>query len=1019
MPRSDISLSGSSKASPFVQHSAGLLLQQYINVHWSDAADKFKPPLVPPEIKLQLRPSILHILSEPHRKIRSAGAFAAAAIAKLDWPEEWPELVPSLSELLQSDNVDACQGAMSMLTEFLDEGMSEDQLQPVIQSLAPPMLAILQKKEMHSPFTRAQTVDVFREIVATFHGSNNKRSDLQQAAMGFIGSWTSAFEELLAADAATEVARDWDEILVRKQIIEAYSLLQTRKTATDFPRHTHLVVSNLISLIPAYQIYYVASSSSGREPPTTTSRANSKDPASSLVELACAAFDFLEPAVRSPKVRDALLEGPRGGETPTMLLRALMESVLAYTQITRDEVETWLDDPNAFLIDDDESSGNYNARICGHDVIGSLIDKYPIPVVHLLQEMCVSVIQDCSKKRQERDPDWWQRLEALFAMLCGISSDLRTQAEADINAGRTPKLDYNAMFTLILPSALNYNDVPFLQARAFQFVSLFAQLLSEDLCRQYLVVAVSALQSPDHSTTVKLAAVRAIRNFCRFVDVSFIRVHSRAMLDYLVGILPHATKETLYLTLETIEALLVLDTELLTVETAFMIAKSLHDVWFTNYEDPVTTGSIEDLLDVLVDTSPPITRIVVMTLGPNLSKAILTVDDKSNHLPCEAIQLANRLVRTRDGPLESELIDTVTWAIMNFLRVSEDSDAIQTVQDFLNGTYLSYSIPVSLKDSLGKKVDGIHYIYGLLDRFLAPTFPEDGAIAVGGLVMHLLRKAPGPIQPVLLDILQALVNRLVTAKLPSLIQSLVLPFAYLFVEHTEEILELLSKLDARMPDGSTTPALPVVLNQWCEMSDTISGSWNIRVSDLGLARLFMAPVPLLQQIQVKGDMIITQTNSKDPIQHTMIPFPVKVLKLLLHEVEDVGHEKRLSGLADVVEEDDGDADWSDDDPLGGSDQGSNHFVPPAQLAALQGLPDVSDEQDDDDDLKSDPISQIDLPVSRPSSIPMASSVLLDMASGLVPRNGPMLPVQVKSYPQHISPSVSPLPPSSSEARPDS
>ncbi|EIW71451.1 hypothetical protein TREMEDRAFT_42834 [Tremella mesenterica DSM 1558] len=933
-----------SSLDPIQRQSAGLLLQQYINVHWSDAADKFKPPLVPPEIKLQLRPSILHILSEPHRKIRSAGAFAAAAIAKLDWPEEWPELVPSLSELLQSDNVDACQGAMSMLTEFLDEGMSEDQLQPVIQSLAPPMLAILQKKEMHSPFTRAQTVDVFREIVATFHGSNNKRSDLQQAAMGFIGSWTSAFEELLAADAATEVARDWDEILVRKQIIEAYSLLQTRKTTTDFPRHTHLVVSNLISLIPAYQIYYVASSSSGREPPSTTSRAHSKDPASSLVELACAAFDFLEPAVRSPKVREALLEGPRGGETPTMLMRALMESV-----------ETWLDDPNAFLIDDDESSGNYNARICGHDVIGSLIDKYPTPVVHLLQEMCVSVIQDCSKKRQERDPDWWQRLEALFAMLCGISSDLRTQAEADINAGRSPKLDYNAMFTLILPSALNYNDVPFLQARAFQFVSLFAQLLSEDLCRQYLVVAVSALQSPDHSTTVKLAAVRAIRNFCRFVDVSFIRVHSRAMLDYLVGILPHATKETLYLTLETIEALLVLDTELLTVETAFMIAKSLHDVWFTNYEDPVTTGSIEDLLDVLVDTSPPITRIVVMTLGPNLSKAILTVDDKSNHLPCEAIQLANRLVRTRDGPLESELIDTVTWAIMNFLRVSEDSDAIQ----------VNHRFRLLIKMADEQYVDGIHYIYGLLDRFLAPTFPEDGAIAVGGLVMHLLRKAPGPIQPVLLDILQALVNRLVTAQLPSLIQSLVLPFAYLFVEHTEEILELLSKLDARMPDGSTTLALPVVLNQWCEMSDTISGSWNIRVSDLGLARLFMAPVPLLQQIQVKGDMIITQTNSKEymtrsktkanPIQHTMIPFPVKVLKLLLHEVEDVGHEKRLSGLADVVEEDDGDADWSDDDPLGGSDQGT-------QLAALQGLPDVSDEQDDDDDLKSDPISQIDLPV---------------------------------------------------------
>ena len=65
---------------------------------------------------------------------------------------------------------------------------------------------------------------------------------------------------------------------------------------------------------------------------------------------------------------------------------------------------------------------------------------------------------------------------------------------------------------------------------------------------------------------------------------------------------------------------------------------------------------------------------------------------------------------------------------------------------------------------------GIACIFGLLGRFLAPTFSESGGIFVGELIMHMFRKAGSAIGPVLPDLLRAIVTRLTTAHLPSFIQ---------------------------------------------------------------------------------------------------------------------------------------------------------------------------------------------------------------------------------------------------------
>jgi importin-9 len=50
--------------------------------------------------------------------------------------------------------------------------------------------------------------------------------------------------------------------------------------------------------------------------------------------------------------------------------------------------------------------------------------------------------------------------------------------------------------------------------------------------------------------------------------------------------------------------------------------------------------------------------------------------------------------------------------------------------------------------------------------------------------------------------------------------------------------------------------LDILVQTWCENAETFQGFWPTRTSTLGLIQLFIAERPSLQQLQVKGDIIV-------------------------------------------------------------------------------------------------------------------------------------------------------------------
>ncbi len=70
-------------------------------------------------------------------------AHTLSSIANCDWPDEYPDILSALINLLSSGSPVSIHGAMQVFTEFIKADLTEDQILPVLRQLLPVLLSIL------------------------------------------------------------------------------------------------------------------------------------------------------------------------------------------------------------------------------------------------------------------------------------------------------------------------------------------------------------------------------------------------------------------------------------------------------------------------------------------------------------------------------------------------------------------------------------------------------------------------------------------------------------------------------------------------------------------------------------------------------------------------------------------------------------------------------------------------------------------------------------------------------------
>lgn len=977
-----------------IRQSAAIMLQKLIQAHWSPIHSQFagEDKIVPEEVKNEVRNMLLMGLNVKERKLRTACAFAISTIAQSDYPADFPQLLPTLMHYLQAGVASSSQdegdktriavhGAMRVLSEFVRQELAENEMIGMMREIGPVLLEIL-RSPSSDPGARVSTIQIFRNCVRTLYIIKDEHPDAANTAVatmlpmwletlrGVLGTYTG---EGTVKALQQEDEKAWAGLGILAELFRTFSTVQScfpRVMTTQLEEYITLSTLQLQTLYPIFYDFYVSSTDSAREPPSASSNADD-DLESDVPAVACAALDFLTAISRARGAKNVFIQADGQG---TKLHQSLVALVLKWSQIRRDEEDDWLSDPNAFVADDDDESESYGLRTSGFDLLGSLLDKFAGDAGRVLQQATKSRMQEADEARSAGQSDWWKALEGCLAAVGAVADSLLDMLDEEKDSGIVESFDLDNLFKNVLPQLLNMTDLPFLQGRAFVFASQFVLALeSGGMAGQYLDAAIQALETPDVGLPVKISSIKTIRNFCRYMPADQLSTRSLKIIAQLVPFLEQATEESLTLVMEAIRAVIGVDSSVLTPDITRDLVVIILRVWLKNAEDPLFTSIVEDSFETIAGSASAYDSLVQHAV-PVLAEIIAApVDEENMSLPATALELIEAILRGRRGPLGNSFGPLLWPSLFSALATTEDSDTIQHGCSTLT-LFVRKDCEQLLTCHLGNET-GLQKILGLLAQLLQPESNESSGLFVGDLILHLLRNAGQHLNAVLPDLLRALVNRIASASSGLFIQTLALPFAYLFYVAKDITLDLLSQIEVNGQNG-----LDVVLRGWCdEAVATVQGSYSIRINNLAMINLF--PVERLQRVIVKGDQIIDDSNrntimtrsrtKSQPETYAQIPFSVRALKYLLSEVQNAeirAEENGKFGGDEVgIEDDDGDDDWENDDPLDVNGGGKDEMAFLSDLmggggGAMKGWMDdtVGAAEDEDEDLMNDPIVQMDI-----------------------------------------------------------
>lgn len=188
-----------------LRQSSLSVLRTFIAASWSPILDEFKGQILVNDVnKAQIRRALLELATTtetPERKVKASASYAVSKIASADFPDDWPELLPSLLHIINdsatTDN--ALHGALKVLLDLVDTGFGEEQFFNVARDLVSSLFAVA-TSESRRPMLRALSVAVFRSCFDTLEMVlEQHKVAIKQFVDELLGGWSPFFVETLKA----------------------------------------------------------------------------------------------------------------------------------------------------------------------------------------------------------------------------------------------------------------------------------------------------------------------------------------------------------------------------------------------------------------------------------------------------------------------------------------------------------------------------------------------------------------------------------------------------------------------------------------------------------------------------------------------------------------------------------------------------------------------------------------------------------------------------------------------------
>ncbi|TVY58687.1 Importin subunit beta-5 [Lachnellula suecica] len=924
-PGSLSAIASHASVAPEIRQSALLILRTFVEKNWSGQSED--GPAIPIEdaVKEQLRGQLLELATsgDADRKIKSAASYVVSKIANVDFPDQWPNLLPALLHLIPSATDLQLHGALKVLLDLVEDALSEDQFFSVARDIVNVVYDVA-VNEGRKSVLRALAVAVFR---GTFDIMDMVKDEHGPEVRGFadeaITAWTPFFMSVMkmplparpkAEDEGYESARHdgpdvWrGTIALKLQVVKTFLKIRSVFPQLLLPQSPTLFSATweeLSLLKDAYREMYIDNDEQGR-------LEDADGLPYTLDFLVLEEMDFLQTCLRAPPVQKELETAiqQHAGVSSTPWVMDVMKLAVGYAQIPKEDEDLWDIDVNLFLAEETSVTANYTARTACGDLL--------IKLGEWLHQGALEGLLAYTQQLFASEEATWRAREASLFLLTQLLTDfidMSKDVSAELATGFLGLIDY----------AINRQDEPLLRARGYLVSGLLVQCLPE-VALGLLDRTIVSVNS-DESEVVKVACIKALQGFIKAHSVPADRqvtiIASISEFLYAKDLTDLEDADDLLITLvESLRDAIELDTRIAiapdngALDLLFLLAK--HGA--SNFQlTMLVSESFEDIVATLSSNKEAYTALCAKVL-PSLTGAFdvgnMTGDDPLVEL---ATELLTVLTEKGSEPLPPGYVAHALPKLNRLLMATTEGGVLRPGSEAIKYMLMhDHQQVFEWQDETNRS--GLEVCLVIIDKLLGPNIEDNAASEVGGLAAELVEKAGQErLGPYLEQLLKAVASRLATAEAAPFIQSLILVFARLSLVGAHDVVEFLARIEINGQIG-----LQVVLSKWLEHSVNFAGYDEIRQNVIALSKLYSLNDQRVNQTMVKGDLIIptsdrimTRSQAKlNPDRFTVIPAPLKIVKVLIQELESAAGlhsaaNAAAAAAAEFADEEGENDDWED------------------------------------------------------------------------------------------------------------
>jgi len=811
-----------------IRQAALLYLKTWVQACWSDGFDEFNGQLYADGARrAQIRQALLDLALNGHdeRKVKSAASLVVSKIATTDFPDDWPDLLPTVLSVVGSGTDAQLHGALKVLGELVDDCFNEEQFFKVARELVK-VVRDVAVNESRKPILRALAVSVFRSC---FDILEMVMEDHKAAVKGFaeetLSGWTPFFITTLKAPlppnpldeedqeaGASEIYRG--SVALKLQVVKVLMRIRSVFPAQLAPQSTALFGATwdeLSGLQAQYHGMYIDDDQQGR-------LEDADGLPYTLDFLVLEELDFMQACLRAPPVRKELEQQLRvQGSVTTSWVTAVMKIAVAYAQITTEEEGLWDIDVNVFLSEEVNVTANYTPRTACGDLISKLGEWLNAATVEGLLAYTRTLYAENAS---------WKAKEAALYLLDQLLGDFQ-EVEQKIGAEAAKG------YTDFIQRAMQEEAV-FLRARGYLVAGSLTRTSGDALrpiAATFMEASLRAI-TDDPSEVVKVSSIRALQYYLAALPPAVTLQKQPVIIASLSNFLNTQdlsdlddSDDLLITIIETLRDAVLLDTSTCLTSGGLDLLFTVASRGATNFQIALlVTETFEEIASTIAATGSGQYAQLSAKVLPSLMGAfdVATLTEE-NALANLAAELLSVLTANGSPPMPHGFVATVMPRLTRLLLGSQDDELLKSSTTAV--MHMLSNDPEQMfnfRDQAGK--GGLEVVLIIIDRLLNPAVDDNGAAEVGGLAAEVVEKAgPERLGPYLMQLLRAVAVRLTTATQAAFIQSLILVFARLSLVAAQDVVSFLADLSIGGQGG-----LQVVMSKWLENSVTFAGYDDIR-----------------------------------------------------------------------------------------------------------------------------------------------------------------------------------------------